>query len=226
MQNAQEFLISELTKTKDSYEVIESKSGVSKTTIHRMMTGQVVSASSMRAIATAYGLLDEFLALQSAAADPKRAAHELHEMYHHAEQLLVDNCEERIAFMKQRIETLERSHEKEISALLAAHEKEIAIIEKAHEEVILAHSEAAKGWHKRANTFTLLFGLTIAVCVLMVLLLAYYLHYDITHLDMGMFRGLMMDNSGSEFGNAIIIASHVHSTGTPVPTSSFLQLFA
>ena len=226
MQKAQEFLIDELKKTKESYETIEAKTGVSKTTISRMLTGQVVSANSMRTIATSYGVLDEFLALLSAAADPKRAADELHEMYRHAEKLIVDNCEERISFMKQRIEALEKIHAKEIEFLTKAHEAEMTAVSNAHKEVVDVQKAAAAGWHKRANVFTLLFGLSITVCVLMVLLLAYYIHYDITHLDMGMFRSLLLDNSGTELNNAFIIALQEHSKGTGVLMSSVMQLFA
>lgn len=225
MQKAQEFLVDALKKAKESYESIEAKTGVSKTTISRMMNGQVVSANSMRTIAAAYGFLDEFLALLTAAADPKRAAAELHEMYQHAEQLIVDNCDERIEFMKQRIEALEKIHAKEIEFLTKTHEAEMTAINNAHKEVVDAQKAAAAGWHKRANTFTLLFGLTITVCVLIVLLLAYYLHYDITHLDMGMFRSLLMDSTGVELHNTFLIALHEHFKGTGVLLSRNLQKF-
>lgn len=225
MQKAQEFLVDELKKAKESYDAIEAKTGVSKTTISRMMNGQVVSANSMRTIAAAYGFLDDFLALLTTAADPKRAAAELHEMYRHAEQLIVDNCDERIEFMKQRIESLEKIHAKEIEFLTKTHEAEMIAINNAHKEVVDAQKAAATGWHKRANIFTFLFGLTITVCVLMVLLLAYYLHYDITHLDMGMFRSLLLDNSGSDINNAFVIASQEYFKGTSVLMSSKLQLF-
>lgn len=225
MQKAQEFLVDALKKAKESYDAIESKTGVSKTTVSRMMNGQVVSANSMRTIAAAYGVLDEFLALLSAAADPKRAADELHEMYRHAEQLVMDNCDERVTFMEQRLKDLERIHEREIEFLVKSHQKEIESIEKANEKVFQTQVAAASGWHKRANVFTLLFGLAIFVCFLMILLLAYYLHYDITHLDMGMFRSLLLDNSGSDINNALVIASQEHFKGTSVLMSSKLQLF-
>lgn len=222
MQKAQEFLIKTIKDSHDSQDTVEEKSGVSKSTISRMMSGQTVSASSMRTIAAAYNVLDEYLGLISASADPKRAADELHEMYRHAEQLLVDNCEERIKFMKQRIEALERSHEKELAMLVASHEKEITAIENANEKVIAAHSEAAKGWHKRANVFTLLFGLSITICLCMVILLAYYIHYDLTHLDMGMFRGLTYD-TGGEINNVFVTTAHLYSTRTHVLMSSLYQ---
>ena len=225
MQKAQEFLVDELKKAKESYDAIEAKTGVSKTTVSRMMNGQVVSANSMRTIAAAYGMLDEFLALLTAAADPKRAADELHEMYRHAEQLVMDNCDERVTFMEQRLQALERIHEREIELLVKSHEKEIESIEKANEKVYQTQVEAASGWHKRANIFTLLFGLTISVCVLMVLLLAYYIHYDLTHLDMGMFRSLLMNNTGGELHNTFLIALHEYIKGTGVLMSSKLQLF-
>lgn len=225
MQKAQEFLVDELKKAKESYDAIEAKTGVSKTTVSRMMNGQVVSANSMRTIAAAYGVLDEFLALLTAAADPKRAADELHEMYRHAEQLVMDNCDERVTFMEQRLQALERIHEREIELLVKIHEKEIESIEEANEKVFRTQVEAASGWHKRANVFTLLFGLTISVCVLMVLLLAYYIHYDLTHLDMGMFRSLLMDSTGGDLNNTLILAMHEYIKGTGVLMSSKLQLF-
>lgn len=226
MQKAQEFLVDELKKAKESYDAIEAKTGVSKTTISRMMTGQVVSANSMRTIAATYGVLDEYLALLSAAADPKRAADELHEMYQHAEQLIVDNCEERIAFMKSRIAALEQIHEKEIAMLTESHRREIETIEKANEKVVAAQEKAAIGWQHRANVFTILFGLAIILCVLMVSLLTYYIHYDLTHLDMGLFRSLLLDTTGGGVQLPTLIASHEYFKGTSVLMSSKLQLFA
>ena len=136
MIKAQQFVISLVKSADVSYDCIEEKSGVSKTTISRMMSGQTVSTSSLRLIADSFGKLDEFLGLISAAADPQRAADELHERFEHAERLLTESYEDRIRSLNSHIralqatnEQLKNQHEKQIERMVAIHEKERAVDE-------------------------------------------------------------------------------------------------
>lgn len=169
MQKAQEFLISYLKSTGDSYETIEEKSCVSKSTICRMMHGNTVSVSSLHRIAESYGKLEEFLALQSAAADPKRAADDLHEMYEHAEQLLAENCEERIRAME------------------SAHQQELSAISISHQRTITALESSVASERRYAHLFICLFVCSLVVCLLLICLSAFYVSYDVSHPEMGLF---------------------------------------
>ena len=137
MQRAQEFLINHLKTTGESYDEIEDKSGVSKATISRMMKGQTVSTASLRLIADAYGQMDEFLAVVSASADPKRAADELHEMYKHSEQLITENCEERLRSMKGQLTANEKMHEREMRIIMDSDKRVIDTLEKSVEKHFL-----------------------------------------------------------------------------------------
>lgn len=196
MQKAHEFIIKILKDSGDTMEKSAEKAGISKSTVSRLMSGQPVNTDSLRRIATAYEVLDQFLAVQSAASDPRRAAEDLQEMYRRSEQMVVDNCQERIQFMEERIVAMERSHEKEVAILTQSHEKEIAALTHSHEKEIAAlnlandriaqaYAETANGYHKRTNMFALLFCAIVIVCILAILMLAYYIHYDLTHLDVG-----------------------------------------
>ena len=210
MLKAQEFLVTHIKKLGDSYETVEDKSGISKATISRMMSGQTVGAASMRAIATAYDVLDEFLALVSAAADPKRAADDLHEMYRHSESLIVENCEARIMHMKQRMDTME-----------AVHAKEIEHITNAHDKVVAMHEANTASLHKRTNILVISLIAVMVICFLMMILLAYYIHLDLTNLNIGLYRGSLTD-SGAELFNVLTTALHTHVKGTIVPVSILL----
>lgn len=176
MQRAQEFLINHLKTTGESYDEIEDKSGVSKATISRMMNGQTVSTASLRLIADAYGQMDEFLAVVSASADPKRAADELHEMYKHSEQLITENCEERLRSMKGQLTANEKMHEREMRIIMDSDKRVIDTLEKSVE------SEK-----QHARTFQLLFYICAVLCAAMLFLLAYYISYDISHAGIGIF---------------------------------------
>ena len=177
MEKAQEFLINHLKATGDSYDTIEEKSGVSKSTISRMFSGHTVSSSSMRFIADAYNLTDEFLAVVSASADPNRAARELHEMYKHQEQLISDNCEERLHAMKNLMAAQDKAHAKELDVLLAADKRIIDTLEKS----VNSEKALARTFLRLCIVFGSLFLITLAF-------LAYYLGYDLTHHEIGLFK--------------------------------------
>lgn len=195
MQKAHEFIIKILKDSGDTMEKSAEKAGISKSTVSRLMSGQPVNTDSLRRIAAAYEVLDQFLAVQSAASDPRRAAEDLQEMYRRSEQMVVDNCQERIQFMEERIVAMERSHEKEvailtqshekeISALTQSHEKEIAALNLANDRIAQAYAETANGYQKRVHLYSTLFGAIVIVCILAILMLAYYIHYDLSHLDL------------------------------------------
>lgn len=177
MQKAQEFLINHLRSTGDSYDVIEDKSGVSKATISRMMHGQTVSATSLRLVADAYGQMEEFLSILSASADPKRAADELHEMYKHAEQLITENCEERIRATKNQMIANDKMRERELSIIMDADKRVIETLEKSVENE-----------KHHARVFMRFFIVFAFLCMVMLFLLAYYLNYDLSTPGMGFFR--------------------------------------
>lgn len=180
MQKAQEFLINHLKTVGDSYDDIEDKSGVSKATISRMMKGQTVSTASLRLIADAYGQMDEFLAVVSASADPKRAADELHEMYKHSEQLITENCEERIRSMKNQMIANEKMRERELSLIIDTDKRVMDTLEKS------VDSEK-----HHARVFLCLFLVFAFLFMLSLFLLVYYVGYDVTHPDMGLFGSLL-----------------------------------
>ena len=130
MKNAQDFLIDYLMSTGDSQETIEKKSGVSRSTVHRLLKGQTVSTASLRLVADAYGKLDDFLALVSASANPQRAADELHERFEHAERLLTESYEDRIRSLNGTV----RAQQEEIQQIRAQHEKTMERIDAIHDK--------------------------------------------------------------------------------------------
>ena len=176
MQKAQEFLVDHIKALGDSLDVIEEKSTISRSTAHRIMTGQSVSSHSLRCVAEAYGVMDEFLALVSAASDPKRAADELHEVYLHAEQLLTENCEERIHAIKMQLIANEKAHAKELENIITSDKRIIDTLEKS-----LASEKA------HARSFLWLFIISASFCVILVLILAYFVGYDLTYHEMSFF---------------------------------------
>lgn len=109
MGTAQEFLVSYLKDTKNSYDTIEEKTKVSKSTISRMMKGQSVSIQSMRLIADAYGILDDFLSRISEKAESEHSLSDVRKIYEDRERMLLENCEEHLRSARKEKEFLESS---------------------------------------------------------------------------------------------------------------------
>ena len=192
MQKAHEFMVSILKSSGDTMEVIGEKAGVSKSTVSRLLSGQPINTDSLHRLASAYGQLDQVRSLQSAESDPRRAAEELLEMYRRSEQMLVDNYEERISMMEiaheKEIDILTKTHSAEIAALTRAHEQEIAALNASGEKVAQAYATASSAYHRRSQLFSQLFGIVVIICLLFTIVLACYVHYDLTHLESGHFH--------------------------------------
>ena len=134
MVRAQEFIIDLIKNSGESYDAIQDKSGVSKSTISRLMKGIAVSSSSMRLIADSFGRLEDFLVCVSETADPHKAAEELRERYEHAELILTESYEDRIRSLNLHIKTLQsarqemRDHyEARLAHMDRIHDKERAV---------------------------------------------------------------------------------------------------
>lgn len=130
MVKAQEFVVSLVEKSGDSYDVVEEKSKVSKATISRMMRGLTVNGTSLRLIADAYGQLNELQALFTASALPQRAADELIESYDKAERILTEAYEDRIRSMSATI----KAQQDEIRQIRIQHDKVMERMELAHDK--------------------------------------------------------------------------------------------
>ena len=129
MKQAQEFLIDLLTSTGDSHELIEQKSGVSKSTVHRLLKGQAVSSGSLRLIADAYGKLDELQKLFTTSTAQQHTADDLRERADHIEQLLTESYEDRIRALGAMI----KSQQEEIIQIRAQHAKHMERMEQHFE---------------------------------------------------------------------------------------------
>lgn len=187
MVRAQEFVIELIENSKDTYDIVEEKSGVSKSTVSRLVKGHTVTTQSLRRIARAYGKEDEFILLVSESADLNNINKELRELFERSERVLTESYEDRIRSLNTHIKTLQASqremqvhYEARLEHMDRIHDKERALDEEhfqkerfAWDAVISRADERIARLQK--NNVYLVIALGISAVMLMVSILVPHL---------------------------------------------------
>ena len=183
MVRAQEFVIELIENSKDTYDMVEEKSGVSKSTISRLTKGQTVTTQSLRRIAKAYGKEDEFILLVSESADLNNINKELRELFERSERVLTESYEDRIHSLNTHIKSLQESrrqmqehYEARLAHMDKIHDKERALDEEHFDKERTAWNAVISRADERIarlqkNNISLVIALAVSAVMLMVSIL-------------------------------------------------------